>query len=169
MQKYVVVSFINRNTTPSEFSASEWPLHITLLANFTIKDSVDALTAQLNNLAQQLRPFASVVEGEAMFGPNSNIAVSLIKPSNELKDLHSRLVQIAKHLGATFDEPRFIENGFRPHATIQASSRLDEGQSVTINEFTLVDMFPDNDISRRRVIKDFKLTKLSPLPLMKGQ
>ncbi len=94
-----------------------------------------------------------------MFGLNKDTAVSLIKPNKGLKEIHNELVKITKSLGAIFDEPKFIELGFRPHATIQVSSRLNKGQTVTIKDFTLVDMFPDKEINKRRVIKDFKLSR----------
>jgi hypothetical protein len=50
-----------------------------------------------------------------------------------------------------------MSEGFRPHATKQISSRLADKQTLTLNNFTLVDMYPNNDINRRRIIKTYKL------------
>lgn len=157
MQKYVIVHFIDSNNVPHNFNASEWPLHITLLANFTIADTLKSLVKQLDAFSLQLQSFDVDVNGEDLFGADKNVAVSLIKPNSELIKTHLSLASIAILLGAKFDEPRYMNDGFRPHATIQLKSRLKEGQTVNINAFTLVDMLPDNDITKRRIIKKFEL------------
>ena len=92
-----------------------------------------------------------------MFGLNKDVAVSLIKQNNELIKLHENLIAITKSLGAEYDEPKFLGEGFRPHSTIQMKSRLHEGQDINIDSFTLVDMFPDKDKTGRRIIEDFSL------------
>ena len=157
MQKYVIVYFIDRKSVPDNFLASEWPLHITLLANFTIANPIESLIAKLHDLSKQIEPIATNVLGEDMFGLNKDVAVSLIKQNKELIKLHGNLITITESLGAEYDEPKFLGEGFRPHATIQIKSRLHKGQAVNINSFTLIDMFPDNDKTRRRIIKDFVL------------
>ena len=53
MQKYVIVYFIDRKSVPDEFLASEWPLHITLLANFTISNPIESLTDKLRDLSKK--------------------------------------------------------------------------------------------------------------------
>jgi len=159
-QKYVIVYFVNKEYRPNEFSSLEWPLHITLLANFTISVPLAELIAQLKDYSKRLRVFQVKAEGEALFGPNKNIAVSLIKQNVELKQVHNNLVGITKSLGAVFDEPKFIGEGYRPHATIPVKSKLIEGQVVNLDSFTLVDMYPDNDINKRRLIQTFELAHI---------
>lgn len=156
-QKYVIVHFIDKSQVPKEFPSSEWPLHVTLLANFTLGKPIGQLDSELRGLAFQEEPFDIIADGEAIFGPKQNIAVSLIQPNERIQKLHERLADIASSLGAIYDEPAFMGEGFRPHATIQVNSRLSEKQLVTLNDFALVDMFPDNDINRRRIIETHKL------------
>ena len=157
MQKYVIVFFINLDTVQKEFSCLEWPLHITLLANFTISSPVNKLINNLEGLSKQTKPLRVRVEGEDKFGPNRDVHVSLINPNVEIKALHDKLVNLTKELGAQYDEPKYMSKGFRPHATIKFDSQLYEGQIVTIYSFTLVDMYPDNDINRRRLMQTFSL------------
>lgn len=156
-QKYVIVHFVELAKIPDEFPYTEWPLHVTLLANFTITQPLEVLIEKLGAYSQRIKPFEIVSEGGALFGPNQNVAVSLIKPSESIKKVHQDLADITKTLGAEYDEPRFMKEGFRPHATIQAESRLTNKQTLTLDSFTLVDMYPNNDIERRRIIKTFEL------------
>lgn len=156
-QKYVIVHFIDISKVPNEFPYTEWPLHVTLLANFTVSQPLEKLIEKLALYAQETEPFEIMSDGEDLFGLNQNIAVSLIQPSENIKKLHADLAAITKSLGAEFDEPKFMGEGFRPHATKQVSSRLADRQILMLNNFTLVDMYPDNDIKRRRTLKTYKL------------
>ena len=158
MQKYVIVYFLVRTSESEEFLASEWPLHITLLANFTINRPLVDLKILLRNYCQQTKPFNVSVQGEALFGAKHNVAVSLIQPNQNISSIHQNLADLASNLGATFDEAAYMGTGYRPHATIQAHSRLMNKQVVSLSEFTLVDMFPDHDMNRRRIIETYTFT-----------
>lgn len=156
-QKYVIVHFIDISKVPNEFPYTEWPLHVTLLANFTISQPLEKLIDKLDLYARETEPFEIMSDGEDLFGPHLNVAVSLIQPSENIRKVHADLASITKSMGAEFDEPKFMGEGFRPHATKQVSSRPADKQKLTLNNFTLIDMYPDNDINRRRAIKTYKL------------
>lgn len=155
-QKYVVVCFIDVGSVPINFPMSEWPLHVTLLANFRT-DRIEDVKSQLKKLAQQTVPFEIRADGEALFGPQQSVAVSLIHPDENIKKLHSQLLEVATELGAVFDEPMYNAAGYRPHATIQSKNRFRDQQIVTLDSFTLIDMFPNDDIKRRQVIETYRL------------
>jgi 2'-5' RNA ligase len=155
-QKYVIVHFIDKVKVPEEFPASEWPLHVTLLANFRIA-KLDLLKDRLADYARQTKPLTISASGEALFGPNKNVEVSLIQPDTGIVELHNKLLSIVFKLGAVFDEPNFNGTGFRPHATIQIKSRLQDKEIVNLDSLSLVDMYPNNEISRRRIIETYKL------------
>lgn len=157
-QKYVIVHFVELAEVPDEFPYTEWPLHVTLLANFTITQPLERLVDELEAYSQRVEPFEITSDGEALFGPNQNVAVSLIKPGTLIKKLHQDLAEITKSLGAEYDEPRFMGEGFRPHATTQIKTRLTDKQTLMLDNFTLVDMYPNNDTGRRKAIKTFELT-----------
>lgn len=156
-QKYVIVHFIDISKVPGEFPYTEWPLHVTLLANFTISQPLENLIESLEMYAQETEPFEIMSDGEDLFGPNQNIAVSLIQLSENIRKLHTDLIVISEKLGAEYDTPQFMGEGFRPHATRQTDSHLTNKQKLKLNNLTLVDMYPHNDINRRRIIKTFKL------------
>ena len=154
----MIVYFVDEASVPSEFISSEWPLHITLLANFTINRPLDDLKTMLRDYCRQINPFNISVEGEALFGAKQNVAVSLMQPNQNIVTMHQTLADITASLGADFDEPAYMGKGYRPHATIQTSSRLVDNQTVNLNSITLVDMFPNQDMNRRRVIETYGLT-----------
>lgn len=156
-QKYVIVHFIEVTKVPDEFPCTEWPLHVTLLANFTISQPIEKLIEKLDLYAGAIAPFEIMSDGEDLFGSNMNVAVSLIQPSKSIRKVHTELAALTKSLGAEYDEPKFMNEGFRPHATKQVNSRLADKQKLTLNNFTLVDMHPDSNVNRRRVIKTYKL------------
>lgn len=155
-QKYVVVHFIDIANVPAEFPSSAWPLHVTLLANFTLGEPLEQLQKDLARYAQQIEPFTIPAEGEALFEPAKSVAVSLIQPKAKIMAIHNQLAAIATQLGAVYDEPAYMGEGFIPHATIQAESRLAEGQTAELSHFTLVDMFPGDDIYRRKIIETYQ-------------
>ena len=68
--KYVIVHFIDIPKVPSVFQYTEWPLHITLLANFTIAQPLELLTSKLEQYANKTVPIKIKANGEALFEPN---------------------------------------------------------------------------------------------------
>jgi len=154
-QKYIVVSFLEPLENGFNFSCKEWPLHITLLPNFTIKGSLNELINKLGELASIVSAFDVEVGNNERFGPNGEVLVSLIKPNENILSLHNVLVDVAKLY--VFDTPQYIGDGYRPHATVQLNNKLIRGQIKNINSITLVDMYPNNDIERRQTIETFKL------------
>lgn len=132
-------------------------MHVTLLANFAISQPLEKLTEQLELYAQETEPFEIMSDGEDLFGPSQDVAVSLIRPSSSIRKVHADLAAITQALGAEYDEPKFMDEGFRPHATKQVNSQLEDKQVLELNNFTLVDMYPDNGANRRKIIKTYKL------------
>jgi 2'-5' RNA ligase len=158
-QKYVVVHFIDVKNTPTNFHMSQWPLHITLLANFQIID-IDKLQTELVSFTEQRTPFTVAAKGEALFGPQQDVRVSLIEPNSNILGLHADLLKMALDMNALFDAPQYNGPGYRPHSTIHDYARVQDGQSVAVDSLTLVDRFPDNDIKRRRIIQTFDFKHL---------
>jgi 2'-5' RNA ligase len=156
-QKYVIVHFIEVSNVPEEFHYSEWPLHVTLLANFKLSESLEELVHALRVYSSRTKPFEITSNGEALFGPQLNVAVSLIQPSNSIVQMHMDLITLSAAVGAEYDEPKFMREHFRPHVTIQSNARLSDKQKISVSSFTLVDMYPNNDIERRKIVKTFKL------------
>lgn len=156
VQKYVIVHFVDIGKTPVNFSASEWPLHITLLANFQVEDIV-SFSRRLEEYSQRHAAFTVRSSGEALFGPQQNVRVSLIEQNKSILTTHNDLLSIATEQGSILDEPKFAGTGYRPHATIQIDNRLHDHEEIKINTFSLVDMFPSHDHTQRKIIQTYTL------------
>ncbi|HET8670781.1 MAG TPA: 2'-5' RNA ligase family protein, partial [Candidatus Saccharimonadales bacterium] len=141
----------------AEFEAKHWPLHVTLASNFVVNRKAVNLFDKLAELAGSEGSVTTTASEDDYFGPQKQVHVTTLTMTPELQTLHNRMIALLKSLGATFDEPQYQEEGYRAHATVQANKRLHSGDTVTIDEFTIVDMFPDDDISRRRTMQTFKL------------
>ncbi len=157
IQKYVIVKFLEPVTDGTEFEAKHWPLHVTLASNFIVDRKAVNLFDELRELASKENPVATTASDDDYFGPQKQVRVTTLTMAPELQALHNRIIALLKTLGATFDEPHYQEAGYRAHATVQVDKRLHKGDAVTIDELTVVDMFPGDDISRRRTMQTFKL------------
>jgi 2'-5' RNA ligase len=157
MQKYVIVRFLEPIADGTEFDAKNWPLHVTLASNFVVDRKAVNLFERLAELASSENSVATVASDDDYFGAQKQVHVTTLTMTPELQSLHNRIIALLKSLGATFDEPQYQEEGYRAHATVQADKRLHKGDVVIVDEFTVVDMFPYDDISRRKTMKTIKL------------
>jgi len=156
-QKYVIAHFFEPQTPSVIFPAQEWPLHVTLLPNFTIKWPLDVLIQKIDELTVATVPFDIKPEGQAAFGPKEDVPVTLIYPGNAIMELHNALMALSDDASFVYDTPQFIGKGFRPHATVQYKNSLQIGQTYHLDNLSLVNMFPNNDINGRVVIDTFLL------------
>jgi 2'-5' RNA ligase len=158
MQKYVLVTFLEPVEEGTEFTVGHWPLHTTLVSNFVADLEAGHLVSKLTELFAQHKALETVALQDEHFGPQKQVHVTLLQLTPELRALHKAAMRIIKDSGAVFDEPKYLDEGFRPHVTVQQDARVNEGDSVVISTVSLVDMFPHNDIRQRKVMQTFKLS-----------
>src|SRR6266852_980706 len=144
MQKYVLVSLLEKMDEGTEFPATNWPLHVTLASNFVVDWERTNLLEKLSALLAGRKPIVTTAGDDEHFGPQKQVHVTLLEMSDELKSLHNDIIALLKSVGAVFDEPQYLEDGYRAHATVQRHVRLHKGDTVHINALTIVDMFPHN-------------------------
>jgi 2'-5' RNA ligase len=157
MQKYVLVKLLEQLEPGAEFAAKDWPLHITLVSNFAVDRLTTRLDQRLENLMNTHNPIPATAGGEALFGADETVRVTVLEENASLSALHKATVDLLRNLGAQFDEPRYLEAGYRAHATVRPQARLNQADTILIDEITLIDMYPRNDISRRKVLRTFQL------------
>lgn len=160
MQKYVIIKLLEPKKEGVQFAASDWPLHVTLVPRFVINLEGTGLLEKMATLLRSHKPVEVVAETDELFGEFKNIKVTLLEKTPELTKLHSTIIDLLKSMGAIFDEPNFIEEGFRPHVTVQSKRRVQPGDLVKIDELSLIDMFPGGDINQRKVLKTIKFQSL---------
>ncbi|MEP6559613.1 MAG: 2'-5' RNA ligase family protein [Nakamurella sp.] len=151
MYRLVVVLPLEPLAVGDGFSLKDWPLHLTVAPTFVIDTELaDVLTAigPVLRSQAQLTVHAGPDEG---FGHSGKIPVTLIEPSAELRGLHDRLVDGLVVVGATFDDPEFVGQGYRPHVTVTRAARVLLGETLTLRQAALVNMAPAGHRRLRRV------------------
>lgn len=158
MQKYCLVKLLEPLKEGDEFTAiNYWPLHITLASNFMVDWEATDLFNKLTGVLSDIKPVTVNAGDDEFFGGARKIQVTVMDMTPELMTLHKQIIRTLKDAGAVFDEPQFNEDGYRAHATVQKAHRLNKGDSIHIDEVTIVDMFPNQDITRRKILKTIKL------------
>lgn len=133
---------------------TDWPLHVTLADVFAIdrdKTNIEAKLAEL--LAGQPHVITHVTKAATL----GITPVVLLERSKDLIALHIRIADLLEMNGAKFNSPEFARKGFLSHSTVQARGQLDVGDKVSIYSLTLIDMFPDGDWQRRKILSTFGL------------
>ena len=157
-QKYAIVQFFEAVPNGTEFMSSNWPLHATLVDTFAINWTEEEMVIQLTNLLFCMPEVQSVTKDELYLG-DSRVLVAVLEKTSGLDGLHNKLVTLLEEGGLKLNDPRFSRRGFSPHSTVQSHARLHEGDKVLFNALSLVDMFPDKDSYKRRVVATIPLKR----------
>jgi hypothetical protein len=152
-QKYTVVQLLEDLSVGDTFSATNWPLHVTVSDLFAIPLSIEEITALITEVASHHAPFTAPADKIEHLGPNKDIEVTTLKLTNELKNLHTDLITTLASNGATFNNSGFTLEGFKPHATAKPNNRLEVGTTINFSTLALIDMFPDKNGYKRQVLK----------------
>lgn len=79
--------------------------------------------------------------------------------NNELRQLHKNLVDVLSDAGAIFDEPQYMLDNYRAHATVQESTRLHDGDEITVENITIIDKLPSGNPNNRKLLKTLNFSK----------
>ena len=157
-QKYTIIHFLNPLPNGAEFASTDWPLHVTLAETFAIQQDLPTLIDSISTVARHHEPVRTTAVNEANFGPNQDIPVILIDMPPTLMSLHNDIVSsLESNCGASFNNPHYIKDGYVAHSTIRSDTQLHRGDSIIIDSLSIVDMFPDSDPYRRKIISTFPL------------
>lgn len=155
MQKYVLATFLQPLPDGAEFTVGHWPLHTTLVANFALDIEATDLIGKLDALFSDVHPIKTVAIHDEHFGPQGQVHVTRLELTDELAELHNKAVALIRQNGGIFDEPQYLEAGYKPHVTVQADGRINEGEHIALSEVSLVDMFPGQNIRGRKIMQTF--------------
>lgn len=155
-QKYAIIQPFEPLSVGDEFTSTSWPLHTTLVDTFAATWSGD-LWSSLTALTTHTEPFDCAVGHVDYFGASGDTIVTLLLPTPALLNIHTSLVDTLLGAGATLNDPHFAHTGFKPHATVQQHLRLNEGDQVQFTELFVIDMFPDGDPNKRKVLRSLLL------------
>jgi len=157
-QKYTIIQLFKDIPEGTQFSASNWPLHVTIADTFAIDWDVPTMVEKLTQLLSSRTSATSVVENDRFFGDQRQVRVALLKKTDDLVKLHQDVIKVLERGGWKPNDPQFAKEGFLPHSTVQKHTRLNKGDEVIFNALTIIDMFPDENPYQRRVIKTIKIS-----------
>jgi 2'-5' RNA ligase len=156
-QKYTIVQLLEDRQEGDEYAPSDWPLHVTLSDIFAIDHDINDVFLQLAELLSTIKPTDVTAGHDAYFGADKRTQVTLLAMNEELIALHQDVIALLKCNGATFNTPQYIETGFRAHATVRPHARLYYGDKVRFDALSVIDLFPDKNPNKRKILKTFFL------------
>lgn len=151
-QKYTIVQLLENVPEGVEYDWRDWPLHVTMADIFAIDWDVATMMAKMSELLADQPQFTSVAKGGFCLG-DKGMPVMLLEPRKELKQLHFDVINMLEPGNVRLNTPQYIKEGWLPHSTIQRYAGLKPGDIVTFKALTLIDMFPNQNGYRRKIIK----------------
>ncbi len=156
-QKWAIIALLEDVHDGTEFYYTEFPLHITVAGVFAIDKNGTWLAQGLTDLLADQKIFEVRTDKKDMFGPNKDVAVMKIVKTPELISLYNKIHKWLLKSGAIYNEPQYQGDGYLPHSTFQKSGILNENEIWQIKSVSLIDLFPNNDGHRRKVLKTIDL------------
>lgn len=136
-ETYVVVALAHAIPRGTGFNRTSWPLHVTVVPNFTTTGSPSRVTESISRQLDTPDPLVVETVGSARFGPQRDIPVLLVE-SEQIVHLHHSLAGAIRALpGFAADEPTFWGAAYRPHITVKPEFSLSEGQHITLTNIAI--------------------------------
>jgi hypothetical protein len=152
-QRYVIIKLLERLQDGDEFLPENYPLHITIVPSFQLERMDDILLGKIKQLCNNLKAFSLTAGEDEFFGPNGEVHVTTMVMNDEIHELHTNLVSLLSDADAIFDEPQYILENYRAHATVQETVRLKQGDSIIFDNITVIDKLPNGLPTKRKLLK----------------
>jgi 2'-5' RNA ligase len=118
----------------------DWPAHVTLASNFTVRSTLDEITHTVSEVLAGEGTLTARLTGSAMFGPAHDVPVRLVE-SPTIVDLHERLsARLHNSRGFSADEPAYWGVGFRPHVTLTPRVSVNDAQRLELRNVVLAEL-----------------------------
>ncbi|WP_370615746.1 2'-5' RNA ligase family protein [Mumia qirimensis] len=149
------MTFVEDLAVPEAFGRDAWPLHLTWVPPFEAEE--EAALEAVSRVAHGRTALVSEVVGEAWFGSRHDVRVGELARTAGVDTLHRDLLAALSESGVDVARMRHVRDEFRPHVSAQRGRSLAVGATVRLDAVTLVDMRPDGDPRRRRVVRTWPL------------
>lgn len=159
-QRYVIIKLLEQLKEGDEFSPENYPLHITIVPSFQLEKLDDVLLGKIKQLCNNFKAFVLVAGEDEFFGPNREVHVTTMVMNDKLQELHDSLVSVLLDAGAIFDEPQYMLENYRAHATVQETVRLHEGDSIIVDRITVIDKLPNGLPTKRKLLKTLNFSDI---------
>jgi 2'-5' RNA ligase len=154
-QKYTIVSLLEPQPVEYEFSSKNWPLHVTLAATFSVGTELFSFLNNVTLIARQYTPIKTHITETALFGKDNDMPVTLVENTAILQQLHEELVAAILTAKGAFNEPAYTLQGYKPHIT--QTDKVLPDTTITINNITVIDMFPNENPHSRKILLQIQL------------
>ena len=156
-QKWCIPAFFDELEDGFEFAMTDYPLHMTIAGVFDFDKKGIEIAELINGLLAHSQSFEVVAGDDVYWGINKDIQVVLMEKSEQLASLVKKIYNFLISNGVEFYQPEYEGKYNISHSTVQKTDRLQKGETVIINKLSLVDMFPDSNGYRRRIVKTIYL------------
>ncbi len=161
LRRYALVKFLENLRDSDEFPALSWPLHLTIVPNFSIGWDDVTLREKVHGVLAGHDPVDVGAGHDDLFGPQRTVPVTVLEPTPGLMSLHNRIFELLTNAGADFCRPEYVQRGYRPHVTITPQRRLGPGDRIVVDAISLVDLQPRGNSQLRRVLGTISLVSTS--------
>lgn len=157
--RYVVAAMFSEMTAGAEIDRKQWPAHVTVVSNFTTDAPVETLVATVRRVLTAEGPLPFEFGDRAMFGPNRDIPVRLVR-SESLATLHHELITELTSAGVVADDPAYWLAGYRPHVTLAPSVGTDLTPLRDLRDIVIARL----ESVRAKIVGSVKILSADPAP-----
>jgi hypothetical protein len=152
-QKYTIVHLLEPMDEGIQFHMSAWPLHVTLADVFAV-DITQQFVEELTALLHSIKSCQSIAGEDTKLGTTK---VILVNNSIQLQSIHEAVIHFLESKETIFNMPQYNYDGFLPHSTISQTTRLLRNDIVSIDNLSIIDMFPSGEWKQRKVLFTIQL------------
>ena len=135
------------------FDWKQWPLHTTLAGVFAADWDAHDLESQIEHIANTQSPIEVAATTETFWGTEGEYHVMLLEKTPDILELHMKIHTLLHKCGAALNDPEYAGDGFVPHSTMQQHAHLQKGEKALLTSLSIIDMFPDGDGYKRKVVR----------------
>jgi hypothetical protein len=165
--RFSVVAFLDEVALDSEFDPDELPLHVTLLASASTEADLDQVVTAVEAAYSTHGTFVAHGGDDELVG-SDEIEATLVVDDGDLTDAHLALVVDLRDLGVRVDDPALVARNYRPFVPVAGegdssgsrtdrAGRIERGERIELRAIAVLDLAPDGDRDRVRVVDQFPL------------
>lgn len=161
MLRFAVVAFLDEVALEAEFDVDALPLHLTLLGAASTDADLDQVVSAVEAAYAPGGVIEAVGGDDDLVGADEREA-TIVVDDGRLTDAHLELVVALRDLGVRVDDPTLVGRRYRPFVAVaddpdDRASRIDRGERLELRAVAVLDLAPDGDRSRVRVVEQFPL------------
>lgn len=161
MLRFAVVAFLDEVALEAEFDVDALPLHLTLLGAASTDADLDQVVSAVEAAYAPGGVIEAVGGDDDLVGADEREA-TIVVDDGRLTDAHLELVVALRDLGVRVDDPTLVGRRYRPFVAVvddpdDRAGRIDRGERLELRAVAVLDLAPDGDRSRVRVVEQFPL------------